>query len=201
MTNQLPAKVLALYEAVGVLMAQGENINNIKVADITRQAGIGKGTAYEYFSNKEELISSAILFQISRICTQTMEHMGDQKGLRGCIWYILDCMDKEIQDRDCLLRFIHLLSDTGSLSQLLQKKAKEQAGSVCMPEDLVQGVIEMGKKSGDIGKGLADAYVALTITSKIITYIFYVNACDENQEFTREEIKGIICDSLLKELK
>ena len=46
-----PQKVLALYQAVIEFINEGCDINTLKVADITGRAGIGKGTAYEYFSS------------------------------------------------------------------------------------------------------------------------------------------------------
>lgn len=57
-------KVLAMYQAVIEFINEGCDINTLKVADITGRAGIGKGTAYEYFSSKEEIISSAILYYV-----------------------------------------------------------------------------------------------------------------------------------------
>lgn len=62
-----PQKVLALYQAVIEFINEGCDINTLKVADITGWAGIGKGTAYEYFSSKEEIISSAILYYV-KVC-------------------------------------------------------------------------------------------------------------------------------------
>ena len=52
----LPEKVRLLYEAVIAMITDGWDINRMKVSDITAQAGIGKGTAYEYFSSKEEIL-------------------------------------------------------------------------------------------------------------------------------------------------
>ena len=52
----LPEKVRLLYEAVLAMVTDGWDINRMKVSDITAQAGIGKGTAYEYFSSKEEIL-------------------------------------------------------------------------------------------------------------------------------------------------
>jgi len=43
------------YSAMQVFARQG--INNFKMIDIARQAGLGKGTLYEYFRSKEELIT------------------------------------------------------------------------------------------------------------------------------------------------
>ena len=51
-------KVLALYEAVLKLLDEGADINTLKVSDMTERAGIGKGTAYDYFKSKEEIIAA-----------------------------------------------------------------------------------------------------------------------------------------------
>ena len=55
--KKLSPKVKALYEAVEELIFENIDVKEIKVSDITERAGIGKGTAYEYFRNKEEIIS------------------------------------------------------------------------------------------------------------------------------------------------
>ena len=62
----LPEKVRLLYEAVLAMVTDGWDINRIKVSDITAQAGIGKGTAYEYFSSKEEIIANAVLYDVEQ---------------------------------------------------------------------------------------------------------------------------------------
>ena len=60
-----PEKVLLMYQAVSELLRDQNDIAKIKVADITSRAGIGKGTAYEYFSSKEDLIANALLHEYS----------------------------------------------------------------------------------------------------------------------------------------
>ena len=55
----LSEKELLLYQAVIELLDEGMEVHQIKVSDITNRAGVGKGTAYEYFSSKEEMIAIA----------------------------------------------------------------------------------------------------------------------------------------------
>ena len=47
---------IALYEAALRLIASGVNPAAMKVQQIADEAGIGKGTVYEYFSSKEEIL-------------------------------------------------------------------------------------------------------------------------------------------------
>ncbi|MEJ2190411.1 MAG: helix-turn-helix domain containing protein [Acidobacteriota bacterium] len=44
-----------IVEAAAVVFAEG-GFTNTRVADIADRAGIGKGTVYEYFASKEELL-------------------------------------------------------------------------------------------------------------------------------------------------
>ena len=69
----LPEKVRLLYEAVLAMVTDGWDINRMKVSDITAQAGIGKGTAYEYFSSKEEIIANAILYDVETRLAHVLE--------------------------------------------------------------------------------------------------------------------------------
>jgi AcrR family transcriptional regulator len=62
--KEYPLKVVAIFDAVVELINDGVDINLLKVADITKRAGIGKGTAYEYFTSKEEIIAGALIYDV-----------------------------------------------------------------------------------------------------------------------------------------
>lgn len=51
----------ALYEAALRLIAKGVNPTAMKVQQIADEAGIGKGTVYEYFASKEEILRGMAL--------------------------------------------------------------------------------------------------------------------------------------------
>ena len=49
--HQVPPKVLLMYKAVLQFIEEGADLANIRVSSVTERAGIGKGTAYEYFDS------------------------------------------------------------------------------------------------------------------------------------------------------
>lgn len=51
----------AVYEAALRLTAKGMNPASMKVQQIADEAGIGKGTVYEYFNSKEEILRGMVL--------------------------------------------------------------------------------------------------------------------------------------------
>ncbi|MFC1477174.1 TetR/AcrR family transcriptional regulator [candidate division KSB1 bacterium] len=89
--------------------AARKGINNIKIDDIAEEAGIGKGTIYEYFSSKEEMFGEAIV--------EFMRHM--ETTMAGKMFKALTPPDKikaiidsfvevcESEDRELM----HLMTD------------------------------------------------------------------------------------------
>ena len=61
-----PEKVRLMYEAVSQLLKGKQDLTSIKVQDITAKAGIGKGTAYEYFSSNQIVYIIAIYSDVLR---------------------------------------------------------------------------------------------------------------------------------------
>ena len=85
-----PEKVLLMYQAVSELLCDQKDIAKIKVADITSRAGIGKGTAYEYFSSKEDLIANALLHEYSEKVIKLIQKVQEEKTFEARYYRILD---------------------------------------------------------------------------------------------------------------
>ena len=101
----LPEKVRLLYEAVLAMVTDGWDINRMKVSDITAQAGIGKGTAYEYFSSKEEIIANAVLYDVEMRLAHVLEITKGEGDFAGKFVQILTYMEEVFAKRlaFCLL--------------------------------------------------------------------------------------------------
>ena len=70
----------AIYQAALGLIAQGASPAAMKVQDIAQAAGIGKGTVYEYFTSKEEILQGMALYcfdsEIAHIRARSVRHSG-----------------------------------------------------------------------------------------------------------------------------
>lgn len=51
-----------IYQGVISLIQSGRPLNELKVSEIAAASGIGKGTCYEYFRSKEEIIRNTLLY-------------------------------------------------------------------------------------------------------------------------------------------
>lgn len=119
-------KEKAIYQAVIELFEEGADVGNLTVSEITARAGIGKGTAYEYFSGKEEMIAKAFFYNGEMFCCQLYEGIRKEKNLYDKIEFVLLTMEQQVSRTNCIFRLIHMLSDNSSLSgwirELLQQK-------------------------------------------------------------------------------
>ena len=76
----LPPKAKQMYQAVLEMISEGDDVGVITVSGITTRAGIGKGTAYEYFKSKEELIGKALEWNFR---TQKFHLPGARRSSKG----------------------------------------------------------------------------------------------------------------------
>lgn len=56
----------AVYEAALRLIAQGTSPSALKIQQLADAAGIGKGTVYEYFSSKDEILQGLAVYCFAR---------------------------------------------------------------------------------------------------------------------------------------
>ena len=57
-------KDVAILRATVRLIEKGTPPHFVKISDVAAEAGIGKGTVYEYFSSKDELLAKAFCFGV-----------------------------------------------------------------------------------------------------------------------------------------
>lgn len=172
--EELPEKVALLYRAVLKLIEEGADIANIKVSDITDRAGIGKGTAYDYFHTKEEIIVSALLFYMENMMQELTRHIWERKSFEERLNLVMDTMEGQPGQSACMLRFVSLLCEPSRVGQLLRETIAEQKkGGRCQPLLLGRQVIERGIADGEIREDLPVSYLTYLLVTKFIACYAY----------------------------
>lgn len=97
-------KVQKMYEAISELVQEKKDVATLKVSDITSRAGIGKGTAYEYFSSKEEIIVHASLWLCVRQNKEMAKELEKLKGFRNKFFFLLEWMQTHKEQNDLILK-------------------------------------------------------------------------------------------------
>jgi AcrR family transcriptional regulator len=80
-------KEIAIFEGVRQLMAQQTNMAQVTASDIAQAAGIGKGTLYNYFETKEDIIAETIFYviemQLGEVSKAISKETGFEEKLRA----------------------------------------------------------------------------------------------------------------------
>lgn len=193
MEEKLSPKVEALYKAVMELLLEGREIRKMKVSEITERAGIGKGTAYEYFESREELLLHALDYQ-HKVWTENileeLKHKSTFMEKADCLFSMIDHIIKGVK-KEALEEICNIFF----LSPIFSKK---QCGGLT---ELLYSIVKESKQGSELKEEFPDEYIVLALSGKIFNYITYsIKKRDETERVCGpEQIKTYLLDSLRQE--
>ena len=172
----MKGKEILIYKAViDIIEEQGFN-SNIKIADIAKKAGIGKGTVYEYFKNKDEILTGAIMYLLQTsmkdILNNDIENdLGFRETLINHIHKVLITLSYNIGCHSLLVseNAVCMLSDDmkNQIKAILQEiRARNK--------EIFNDIINKGISEGVIPKDIDEFDIDVaqtTIMSSIVEYI------------------------------
>lgn len=196
----LPPKIRQMYRAVTALIEEGADINTIKVSDITRRAGIGKGTAYEYFSSKEEIIVGAILYDVERTVEEIEQKFKTLPGFREKFRYILDWVEENLTGSHPITPFLHLYQGSYRVSSALKTEMLDSFDGFSCVMKRGEELIRDGLDEGIFAAGLPADQMAPVVISSINAYVMYMNWKPDASAAEREQMKELLCGGLVRML-
>lgn len=164
-----------MYHAVLMFLSEGRNASDIKVSDITERAGIGKGTAYEYFKSKEELIAKAILCSIMCAAREIEERVNRAEGIRQKYMEILDWLEEILYGDKTAAVCFQIVHQSFQISGALKKEIEK---NLPILEVIVEGIKELiryGKKEGCFRDSVSEDLQATVMLSNLFTYWSHIN--------------------------
>lgn len=196
MTLETNEKVLAMYRAVYSLIEEGSDIYRLKVADITARAGIGKGTAYEYFRSKDELLIRALQYDFYLNCYKIEESLKKGKTFRENVDAVFGQIEECSADKRVVVQFLKLLDeirekDGDCMKEHIAENKKVLTG-------LLDRLAESGRKEGCISSSISEKFVRMEIGLKFIGYYIFLQM--ENSEDSRKEMKDFLYETMIKNL-
>ncbi|MBR1852932.1 MAG: TetR/AcrR family transcriptional regulator [Lachnospiraceae bacterium] len=198
--EEIPSKVLLTYNAVQELVGEGRDINDISVSAITERAGIGKGTIYDYFDSREEIIACAFLFYVRQTAERMTETMRGVGSLKEVVHSLFDQLDADSEQKTCFVRFVHGATDNSKYSPIIQKKLRQTEAGRKLPEQLFGEMIQRGVEAGEISGKLPVEYVLYTVFCKVMTYMMCIST-QESFDIDTRRMRDLIITGILKELK
>lgn len=106
--NKRKKKSALLTHAFSLFMNKG--ISNTTISEIAEHAGVGKGTFYFYFKDKEDLIEKLIAQKAEQLLIQAMHTLSEHpeaKTVEDKLVLIADSLLEQLQNDSGLLKFIN----------------------------------------------------------------------------------------------
>ncbi len=192
-----PPKVKAMYEAVLDLFASGRELSTLKVAEITAKAGIGKGTAYEYFATKEEIIIGAIRYEATRHFAIIINLIEKGQSFQEIIFKGLDMMEASNEKYGGFALMEKILRDstiTGNGLLEVVKKYKRNCDSV---KHLTTKVLELATNKGLVQE--TDSYkVWSAILSQFVAYGLYLTHQNIFPQIQKKQARTTVYENIIK---
>lgn len=197
MSKEYPPKVLAMYQAVIKLLNQGWDIHELKVADITREAGIGKGTAYEYFSSKEEILAGALVYEANQMVESLCRLQSREEQFEKKLQVILQWIGNDFKESRVFERMMKLENGKDESSHVIQENVRKMKQSCESYVAVLDELLEIGRQQGVVKE--PNNYAArMAVISQIFSVLMYLRDKELQKELSVDEIVDIAYRNIMK---
>ena len=196
--SQIPSKVLLMYQAVNQLLEEGEDPGKIRVSTITDRAGIGKGTAYEYFDSKEELVLYAVVYQMQTAMVELEKGLLERKCFREQLNYLLDEVTAQEGQNNCFRKLLHLLIDNSEFSRQVQGIMDSATYEKYRLIQLFRKLLGTAVERGELRKDLPLDYMVFTMGGRVLAYMVAVS--ESGLQIELSKMRELVYNGLMDEL-
>lgn len=175
MEKKYAQKELLIFEGFKKIITENSNIENIKVSDIANAAGIGKGTIYEYFKNKDEIIAKSIIYNFKMEIKNTIDTIKNVSSFKEQFDYLFHY---SINSNKFILPSLRILYNhvvPTELNNILLEDFEEICDLKSQLYNLLDYVIDTGINENIISKNLDRDYQRYVLISSSMGIINRIN--------------------------
>ena len=191
-------KIIAIYHAIEELVAEGADLSSMRVSDIAVRAGIGKGTTYEYFSSKEEMVVKAMIYLMDSMIKRILFQMEKVDTFKAKFIMLLDEMEEKTKQRACIIKYLSMISDMHLCEQMHEQLLKDTQSA--NPIKIIRYLIDCGKEEGIIKSSFSQTYMETTMFSRVLAFVMILNEEISSHECINVDLKEELYMGLCKEL-
>ncbi len=161
-----------ILEATLELLNSGVGPHTLKISEIAQLAGVGKGTVYEYFETKEQLLVRAVLFSLEREIDSARSYILERRNFYDQFMAMLDMAARTTDSGFSGMRL--LMSGGGERELCDQVRELEQrvCGFSAQMDGVMAELLERGYQEGVICRPAEDEYAMIVLRSAMAGYAF-----------------------------
>ena len=185
-----------LCDTVLAMVGEGSDPDDIKISEVAERAGIGKGTVYEYFKSKQELVRETHLYAIRQILRAMCESIDGCEGFMDKIHALLWEMNRQADRNIAMLqRLMEARHQSGTSHECIKKALLPMFYElrVVFSDLIAQGVREKVIRSGHTVLETESAALCM-----MMTLLVYKKEPSEYRGYTIDQVIDLSCRNFIK---
>lgn len=193
-------KELAIFNGVIDLIKSGANVYSVTVSEIAKASGIGKGTIYDYFSTKEEVISKSILYNIEKEMEYAINRIESKSNFKDRYYEALKIIVENFENR---FSTINILLSAGNFYELYEYIVDENhliPQYITRIDRIIDSLLTIGYEEKLIDIERDQYYERMVIKSSIAGFLNYINSRSLYPEITNKKAMDLCYKMIIKSL-
>lgn len=200
MQTDFSEKEIAIFNGLMELIKQGCNPYSIKVSDIAKASNVGKGTIYDYFDSKEEAISKAILFNISKEIESSINRVKLKESFQDKFNETLNIIEENMENNLSIYNTIFTSRGMDEFYEYLVDEKNYLKQCMYTIENMVDHMLDLGFKEGIINTSESKYYQRMALRSSIGSFSVYLSHRKMYKEISIDEAREVAYKLLIKAL-
>lgn len=179
-------KEVMIFNGVTKLINEGVKLHAIKVSDIAQAAGIGKGTIYDYFKSKEEILKKSLRYSMDIGISKVLSKINEVNGFKNKCYTIFEITETCVKDYQSAANPLFSNISPYEFNELINNDLEWINKRDILLKDTVEALVLLGTKEGII-KEQEDKEYAITVFVSVVMGFQNIICC--NIEEDREKIE------------
>lgn len=175
-------KEICIFNGILSLCKEGKKIYNITVQDIATAANMGKGTLYEYFSSKEDIILNAVVYFLTQDTLEAQHIAAQDIPFKNKVFCLYDLLHNSMDKGFAMITRAVLSGDAVDIPQLISRHSDYVQKAVEKSNAIIMDILTSGQKEGAIRLDFDSEYIAMAIRANLgcITSCQHLPQCSES---------------------
>lgn len=160
-------KEICVFNGVMAISKAGKKIYNITVQDIAKAANMGKGTLYEYFSSKEEILLNTLVYFLGLENQKAQKIAQENISFKDKVYKLYDLILKSFDDGFAAVSQFSSSDEMLDIPKLINDSKEYIEQVMTTRNQLIMDILQSGVKEGVISLDFDRDYITMAIMANL----------------------------------
>lgn len=160
-------KEILVFDGIMTLSKEGKKIYNITVQDIANAAGVGKGTLYEYFPSKEDILVNALVYFLSLENHKVGQIAASSVSFKEKVQALYDLIITSFSDGFAAVSRFATGDGMPDIPKLINDNREYIEKVMTHRSQLIVSILQSGVQEGVISLGFSKEYIEMAIMANL----------------------------------